>query len=396
MIDTLQRSTRRTFLRRGAVAGLAAVAGCVGRFDPDDGHPEDVAIEHVVDGLTHPWAIAFLPGDSRMLVTERVGELHVIDREDGSSVAVEGTPEVFAEGQGGLLDIALHPDFLDTFWVYLTYSATNEAGSSATHLGRGRLDPDAAVFEEFEILFVVKPFIDSTKHYGSRILFDDEGSLYMTSGDRGIAEFGPEHVAQDTSNELGATLRFNADGTIPQNNPFVGEPGASDAIFSYGHRNAQGMTINPASGELWQAEHGEQDGDRINIIEAGGNYGWPIAHSGCTYGSGEPIGEPFEERDDVVDPVHAWECDSGGFPPAGATFYTGEAFPDWENDLFVGTLAGEYLGRFRVDGTDVEEVDQLLDGEGWRLRDVAVAPDTGHLYVAVDAASAPLVRLVPP
>lgn len=212
-----------------------------------------------------------------------------------------------------------------------------------------------------------------------------------------MKDFGPDHVSQDTSNELGATLRLNPDGSIPDDNPFTDDSDTADAIYSYGHRNVQAMTVHPETGEIWQAEHGEEDGDEINIIEEGGNHGWPVATYACKYGTEVPIGDPPHERDDTVDPVYYWECPDpdGGFAPSGATFYDGEAFPDWQGDLFVGNIFQEYLGRFSVDGQDVEELDPLLADYGQRIRDVEVAPDTGYLYVLLDEEDAPVVRIVP-
>ncbi len=385
---------RRTFLKVGAATGALSVAGCVGAITESDPF-EDGELETVAEGLDHPWAMSFLPDDSRLLVTERPGALTVLDRDDGDLETVEGTPDVYAEGQGGLLDVALHPDYPDEPWVYLTYSAANDDGESATHLGRGRLEPDEPELEGFEELFVAEPFVASGGHFGSRVVFDEDDMLYVTTGDRQFKDFGPDHVSQDTTNELGATLRLEPDGSIPEDNPFVEDEDVEDAIYSYGHRNAQGMTVHPETGELWQSEHGEEDGDALFIIEEGENYGWPIAHTGCEYNTDEPVGDDPLERDDVVDPVYYWECGSGGFPPSGMTFYDGDAFSDWEGDLFVGNLAGQYLGRFTVDGTDVEEDEQLLADADWRIRDVEVAPDTGYLYVAVDDADAPIVRLLP-
>lgn len=367
--------------------------------EPDEEEPADgpvsFEVEEVATGLSHPWSIAFLPDDSQMLVTEREGRLNLVNREDGSVEPVDGTPDVYVEGQGGLLDVMLHPDFPDEPWVYLTYAAANDGGQSATHLGRGRLDRDEARLEAFEVLHVAEPFADSDAHYGSRVVFGEDGMLYMSAGDRRFTDFGPDHVAQDTTNELGATLRLEPDGSIPDDNPFVDDEDARDAIFSYGHRNVQGMTVHPETGAIWQSEHGEEDGDEINIIEAGGNHGWPVAHYGCEYGTDDPIGDQPHERDDVVNPIYYWECNSGGFSPSGATFYDGDAFSEWWGNLFVGNLADEYLGRFTVNGTDVEEADPLLSDRGWRIRDVKVAPSTGHLYVAVDDEDAPIVRLVP-
>ncbi|WP_336343361.1 PQQ-dependent sugar dehydrogenase [Halalkalicoccus ordinarius] len=406
-------TSRRTLLRATGVLSVLSTAGCVDDFDDGDGSASNggdndggdegteggstsgFEVEEVLEGLTHPWGLAFLPDDSRALVTERSGRLALVDREDGGLEPVEGTPEVYAEGQGGLLDVTPHPEFPEEPWVYLTYAATNDEGESATHLGRGRLETDGPRLAGFEVLHVAEPFVDSDAHFGSRIVFGEDDLLYMTTGDRQSKEFGPDHVAQDTSNELGATLRLTPDGSIPEGNPFVDDPDAEDEIFSYGHRNPQGMTLHPETGAIWQSEHGEGDGDEINVIEAGGNYGWPVATYACHYGSEEPLGDRPPEREDMVEPVHYWECGTGGFPPAGMTFYDGEAFPDLQGDLLVGNLAEEYLGRLAVDGTDLEEVEPLLDGRGWRIREVAVAPDTGHLYVLVDAEDAPLVRLVP-
>ncbi|KYH25648.1 glucose / sorbosone dehydrogenase [Halalkalicoccus paucihalophilus] len=402
-------ATRRRFLRSGAAIGALSVAGCVGPSDDEpgsdtgdgngtagdesDGESGGYEIETVAEGFANPWALEFLPDDG-MLVTEREGRLSIVDREDGTAETVGGVPDVYAAGQGGLLDVALHPTYPDEPWVYLTYSGANDAGESATHLGRGRLDLDGGRLEGFEVLHVAGPFVDSDGHFGSRLLVEDD-ALYMTAGDRQLRGFGPDHVAQDTTNELGSTLRLGLDGSVPVNNPFVDTEGAVDTIYSYGHRNPQAMTTHPETGAIWQAEHGEEDGDEINVIEAGGNYGWPVATYACEYGTDDPVGERPEEREDTVAPVHYWECGSGGFPPSGMAFYDGEAFPDWQGNLFVGTLAGEYLGRFAVDGRSVAERGLLLEGEGWRVRDVAVAPETGHIYVAVDAEDAPVVRLRP-
>ena len=403
---------RRRFLRAGFATGLVSITGCLEFSDeePDEGEPDrtetdeaepsavetaEFEVETVADGFAHPWGLAFLPDDPVLLVTERPGELSLLDCADGTVRNVAGVPEMYSVGQGGLLDVTLHPEFPDDRWVYLTYSAANDEGESATHVGRGELDVAEGRLASFEQLHVAEPFVEGTGHFGSRVVFDEDGYLYVTTGDRQFKDFGPDHVSQDRSNELGVTLRLEPDGSIPEDNPFVDDPDARDAIYTYGHRNAQGMTVHPETGEIWQSEHGERDGDEINVIQRGGNYGWPVTHYGCTYAGGEPIGEKPHERDDVVDPVYYWECNTGGFPPAGATFYDGDAFPAWNGDLFVGNLAGQYLGRFLVNGTDVREVDPVLADRGWRVRDVAVAPDTGHLYVAVDDEDAPVVRLVP-
>ncbi|CAI48218.1 probable sugar dehydrogenase (homolog to aldose sugar dehydrogenase) [Natronomonas pharaonis DSM 2160] len=396
----MPRFDRRDYLRAAGLAGAAALAGCTDVFDdngetPDAPEETEFTVETVADGFAHPWGMAFLPNDEQLLVTEREGSLSLLDRESGDVDRLDGLPDVHAAGQGGLLDIALDPDFESEPWVYLTYAATNGQGESTTCLGRGRLAAADGRLEDFERLYTAEPFVDSTQHYGSRVVFGEDGMVYMTTGDRGDKDFGPDHVSQDPSNDLGATLRLAPDGTVPEDNPFTDDPDINDAIFSYGHRNAQGMDIHPDTGDIWQSEHGERDGDEINIIERGGNHGWPVVHYGCEYGTDEPVGEQPHERDDTVGPVYYWECGSGGFPPSGAMFYDGDAFPEWRGDLFVGNLAGQYLGRFTVDGTVVEETSALLADRDWRIRAIETAPDTDFIYVAVDAGDAPIVRLRP-
>ena len=356
-------------------------------------------IYKLVDELEHPWGIAFLPDGEHLLVTERPGRLNVISRLQGTVQSVRGIPEVHTQGQGGMLDVELHPDFPAERWVYLTYSASNGPGASTTYLGRGELvlenDKDAPRLENYEVLHVVEPYFASNAHYGSRVIFDDNDMLYMSTGDRRFKNFGSEHIAQNTTNGHGAILRLTLEGEVPEDNPFVENTDVLDTIYTYGHRNVQGMTLNPETGKIWISEHGERDGDEINLIRGGNNYGWPVAHTGCEYGTEIPVGEHPEDRDDIFNPVYYWECTSGGFPPAGATFYSGDAFPNWQGDLLIGNLAGQLLGHFKVDGTDVEEIDSHLDGHGWRIRDVKEAPFTGHLYVIVDAPEAGIYRLVP-
>ncbi|WP_058991865.1 PQQ-dependent sugar dehydrogenase [Haloarcula sp. CBA1127] len=399
---------RRTFLAASGLSVAGTLAGCSAPSDDqqgdgdtatDSGQTDDAAtavtVETVVDGLESPWSITSLPDSSQLLVTERVGRVVLVDSGDGTITPVTGAPSVYASGQGGMLDTALHPDFPDPAWVYLTYSKANDSGESATHLGRGRLNVADAQFEAFEQLHVAEPFVDSDGHFGSRVVFGPDELVYMTVGDRQFKDFGPDHVAQDRTNELGTTLRLTPSGEIPETNPFTDDPDAVDSIFSYGHRNAQGMTVHPDTGAIWQAEFGEQDGDEINIVKRGANYGWPVADEGCTYGSGDPIGVSHADRDDVVAPVYSWDCGSGGFPPSGTTFYTGDAFPEWTGDLLVGGLASQYLARFTVDGRTVEEATPLLDDRGWRIRDVVVEPETGSVLAAIDSSDAPIVRLHP-
>lgn len=377
-----------------AAAALSIVQVAMAQIGP--AHAADYDVEIVTEGLVHPWAIGFIPDSRLMLVTERPGNLHVVDRDSGETRQISGTPDVHARGQGGLLDIALHPAFPEEDWLYMTWAGANAEGLSTTYMGRARLDLDDHSLSDLEILYVAEPYLDSNAHYGSRIVFDHDGYLYFSTGDRNSKDFGPQHYSQDRSNDLGAILRLNADGSIPQDNPFVDDPDARAAIFSYGHRNPQGMAVHPQTGELWQNEHGENNGDEINVIQAGGNFGWPIATWGVDYRTGERFAPTPPEVPETIDPVYYWGPDHPeGFPPSGMAFYFGEAFPEWEGSILMGNLAHRYLGRFSVEGHHVEQVDRLLDGQGWRIRDVAVAPDDGFIYVIADAESAPIARIRP-
>ena len=353
----------------------------------------DPVTETVAEGFDQAWGLAFLPETEQLAVTELSGALSVVDTGTGDVVDIDGVPEVDAAGQGGLLDVAVDPGFPEEEWLYLTYSADDGNGETTTYLARGQLDTEQESLTDVEELFSAEPAEPGEDHYGSKLAFGPDGHLFMTIGDRADKDFD-DHPSQDTSNTLGTTVRLEPDGSVPEDNPFVDEPDFADEIYSYGHRNAQGMTVHPETGELWQSEHGEQEGDEINIVQAGGNHGWPVTHTGCEYGTDTPVGDHPSERDDIVDPVYYWECGSEGFPPAGMAFYEGEEFPAWDGDLLIGGLASEYLARFTVDGDEVEEEEELLADEGWRIRNVVVGPEDGALYIAIDEEDAPLVRLV--
>ena len=402
MVD--DRVSRRRFL--GAVALSGSVAGCVGVFPGDSGatltdsptqstdSATRVEVTEVLTGISNPWGLAFLPDESGLLVTEQTGRLLLTDLETGDRTELAGVPEVHARGQGGLLDVMTHPNFDSNRLVYLTYSVAGEGGST-TRVGRGRLAHDGGQLADFEPVYTARPFVKSNGHYGSRVVFDTESYLYVSVGDRQFKNFGPNHVAQLLDNDLGSVLRLHDDGTVPDSNPFVDDPDASGAVFTYGNRNPQGLAIHPDTGATWETEFGERDGDEINILEAGENYGWPVADNSCEYGTDDPVGVPHKEREDVVAPVYGWACGSGGFPPSGTTFYDGEAFPDWRGDLFVAGLAKRYLAHFTVDGRKVAEVEPLLADRDQRIRDVTVSPVSGHLYAAVDADNAPIYRIAP-
>ncbi|WP_299334964.1 PQQ-dependent sugar dehydrogenase [Haloplanus sp.] len=409
---TEKRVSRRRLL--AAVALSSPVTGCAGVLEepqsgdttprrtstttaegsPGSASTTSVAATEAVTGVSNPWGLAVLPDEAGLLVTEQAGRLLLADVATGDRTELAGVPEVHARGQGGLLDVTLHPNFDSNRFVYLTYSVSGEGGST-TRIGRGQLERDRSRLADFEPVYTARPFVASNGHYGSRAVFDTEGYLYISVGDRQFKNFGPGHVAQQLDNDLGSVLRLQDDGSPPDSNPFVDDPDASDAVFTYGNRNPQGLTIHPETGAVWETEYGERDGDEINVLAKGKNYGWPVADNSCEYGTETPVGVSHQEREDVVGPVYGWACGSGGFPPSGTTFYDGDAFPDWRGDLFVAGLAKQYLAHFTVDGREVTEAEPLLADQGQRIRDVTVSPASGYLYAAVDADNAPIYRIAP-
>lgn len=341
----------------------------------------DFRVNTVVSGLMHPWSMAFLP-DGDILVTERPGRLRRVSGGVLQPDPVSRTPEVWAQGQGGLLEVALHPDFASNRMVYLTYSKPVQGGAT-TALFRGRLDGNALV--DGSDIFVAQATTDVRVHFGSRLVFDDAGHLFMTIGDRGVME-----QAQNPRNHQGTTLRLTLDGGVPPDNPLVGRSDALPEIWTWGNRSPQGLAFHPATGDLWQTEHGPQGGDELNLIQPGLNYGWPEATYGVNYGSGTRISE-FTEREGMESPVHQWTPSIG---TSGLAIYDGDAFPEWRGDLFAGGLAGTQVDRIRLDGRRVASIETLLKEEGHRVRDVRVGPD-GLIYILVDAPDAPMLRLEP-
>ncbi|MCC5857719.1 MAG: PQQ-dependent sugar dehydrogenase [Ectothiorhodospiraceae bacterium] len=375
-----------------AACSALLLSGCFNSGNGADSTPEPsggITVELVVEGLEHPWSLAFLPDDnSRALITERPGRLLLVDLNTGDTHVIGGEiPDVAARGQGGLLDVVLHPDYPNYPWVYLSYAAAGEGGY-ATHVARAELDTDGLELRQLETLLVAEPFTTGTGHFGSRMVFGTDGLLYITVGDRRNRD-----SAQDLGSHHGKTLRLEPDGSIPEDNPFTDAADIPHAIYSYGHRNPQGMALHPETTRIWINEHGEQAGDEVNILESGGNFGWPIATYGREYGSGAPIGELPPDNPDTVDPVHYW--DEAAFPPSGMAFYFHDGFPEWNGSVFIGGLGRRYLARFPLNGERLGQEERLLQDRNWRIRDVRVRPDNGHVYVLVDAASAPLVRLVP-
>ncbi|MCC5964405.1 MAG: PQQ-dependent sugar dehydrogenase [Pararhodobacter sp.] len=350
-------------------------------------------VETVAEGLDRPWGMAFLPDHGDVIITLRGGGVVLWDEESGIT-ELDGAPDVVSDGQGGLLDVAIGPDFDETGFVYMTWVDSFDGGTT-THVGRAQLDRDAGALSDLEILHQVSPGIDSGAHFGSRIVFHD-GFLYAGFGDRGSKDFSEDHISQDLSSENGAVIRLTLDGAIPEDNPFVEDDDAAGAIWSYGHRNIQAMTVHPDTGAIWLAEHGEAGGDEVNIVERGGNFGWPLASFGVTYSDGEVFAQPHQEGDGFIAPIHHWPPGREAHnPPSGMTFYTGDAFADWQGHVLIGNLFHQYVGLWAEEGDGLTEVSRLLDGEEHRIRDVTIGPDDGYIYVLADGEDVPLMRLMP-
>lgn len=335
--------------------------------------------EVIVSGLQIPWGFTFLP-DGSMLITEKSGKL--IHYEDGKKVEVSGVPEVYNHGQGGFLDIALHPNYENNGWIYFTYSSTEGEGDGGnTALMRAKLNNNNLTNKE--VLYKASPNTTKGQHFGSRITFDKEGYLYFSAGERGNRDENPQDITRDN----GKIYRLNDDGSIPPDNPFVGKENAKEAIYSYGHRNPQGLILNPETGEIWEHEHGPKGGDEINIIKKGANYGWPVVTYGENY-NGTPITDE-RTRPGMEDPIHYW---LPSIAPSGFAFVTSDKYPDLKGDLLVGSLKFQYLEHLSLDGTRIVKREKLLDGLG-RLRDVRQGPD-GYIYASVEGTG--IVKLLPP
>ena len=333
--------------------------------------------------LSHPWGMAFLP-DGDLLITERQGRLRRLGSDGSLSAPLSGVPTVKAEGQGGLLDVALSPDFATDSIIYLSFAEPGEDGSSGTAVMRATLKGDALV--DGQVIFRQTPKIKSGYHYGSRLIFDQQGHLFITLGDR-----GERPMAQQLNSHMGTLIRLNLDGSVPADNPFVGRDDALPEIWSFGHRNQQGGALNPWSGQVWTHEHGPRGGDEVNIPQAGKNYGWPIITHGINY-SGLPIPEAEgKEKAGLESPHYVWEVSPA---VSGMAFYNDERVPDWKHSLFVGALAQRALIRLSLDGDTVVGEERLLEKQGWRIRDVEVGPD-GAVYLLTDENQGRVVRLAP-
>lgn len=358
---------------------LLTGATCAQQQTGDPTGSGDVQVDNIISGLNHPWGLAFLP-DGRMLVTERPGRLRIVSPDGTVSEALAGTPEVFARGQGGLLDVALDPDFANNQLVYLSFSEPGSGGTASTALGRGRLENNSIA--DFTVIFRQEPKLDGPNHFGSRIVFSPDGHLFLTTGER--FKFNP---AQDLSNHLGKVIRINPDGSIPNDNPFVGQANAQEAVWSYGHRNIEAAAFDPATGRLWIAEMGPEGGDELNQPEASKNYGWPIVSWGDNY-DGSQIPDP-PTRPEFEDAVVHW---TPVISPSGMEFYTGDLFTQWQGHMLIGGLSAKAVVVVSVNGDQAEEVDRIALGA--RIRDVEQGPD-GSIYVLTDQNNGNVWRIRP-
>jgi aldose sugar dehydrogenase len=344
----------------------------------------DLVVQTAASGLDHPWALAFLP-DRRMLVTERPGRMRIVGKDGTLSPALAGVPKVFASGQGGLLDVVLDRSFAQNHAIYFCYAEPVE-GRARTALARARLIAEGtARIEAVEVIFRQAGPLSGGNHFGCRIVQTPDDNLFLTTGDH----FTTRDQAQILGNDLGKIIRIRPDGSVPPDNPFVATPGAEPAVWSYGHRNPQGLALHPVTGKLWEHEHGPRGGDEVNIIEKGKNYGWPVIGYGIDY-SGAKIHDSTHKAG-MEQPIKYWVP---SIAPSGMTFYTGNLFASWRGSLFIGALAGQILVRLELDGHKPVKEERLLQELRERIRDVREGPD-GALWLATDSSSGRILRLAP-
>jgi glucose/arabinose dehydrogenase len=338
-------------------------------------------VETVARGLEHPWALEFLP-DGRIIVTERPGRVRIVDQAGRLSAPLQNVPQVQARGQGGLLDVAIDPQFASNRIVFLSYAEPGDGGASTAvaraRLGEGRL-------EDVRVIYRQQPKTGGGNHFGSRIVFGREGKMFVTQGDR----FDQRPLVQDLSTTIGKIVRINPDGSVPDDNPFVGRESVRPEIWSYGHRNLQGADIHPETGQLWTVEHGARGGDELNHPEGGKNYGWPVITYGVDY-SGAKIGEGAA-REGMEQPVYYWDP---VIAPSGLLFYTGDAFPDWKGNLLIGSMQPGGLVRLVLDGDKVTKEERYRGELGARIRDVRQGPD-GFVYLVTDEGDGRILRVRP-
>ena len=356
--------------------------GCEAQVKPNDirlkEDSKNYKLETVAADIANPWGMTWLP-DGSMLVTEKSGILYHI--KNNQKTEIKNVPEVYNRGQGGLLDIAVHPKYVTNGWIYITYSSTEGGGEGGnTKLIRAKLENESLV--QIESLYKAMPNTTKGQHFGSRIVFDNEGYLYFSVGDRGEHYVNP----QDINRDGGKIYRLNDDGSIPKDNPFVGKAGAKEAIYTYGNRNPQGMAKNPLTGAIWLHEHGPKGGDEINIVKKGANYGWPVVTYGIDY-SGATISEESQKAG-IEDPIYYWVP---SIAPSGMTFVTGDLYPDWKGHLLVGSLKFQYLELLELKGNEVVGRQKIATDIG-RVRNVAQGPD-GYIYMGVEGKG--IVKIIP-
>ncbi|MDX2057457.1 MAG: PQQ-dependent sugar dehydrogenase [Gemmatimonadales bacterium] len=373
-----------------AAALMAAFSGPLAAQTTERSAQHDFRVVTVVDGLVNPWSMAFLPGGD-MLVTEKAGRLRIVRNGKLLPTPVDGVPAVVSRGQGGLLDVVLHPEFATNRLVYLSYSKpVNDSGAATTAVARGKFEGDKLTGVQDIFVAVSR---GAPGHFGSRLAFDGKGHLFITVGDRMVPPAGdlPAHPAQSLANHHGKVIRLHEDGRVPTDNPFVGKEGARPEIWSYGHRNPQALAIHPETGDVWATEHGPQGGDELNWIRPGLNYGWPVIGFGVNYGSGKAI-HAGTHGAGMEQPVVVWVPSIG---ISGIAFYTGDKFPNWKGSAFVGGMSGEQLGRIVFSGQKAE-LAEVLNRHHGRIRDVRQGPD-GYLYLAIDDSQKPsaILRLEP-
>ncbi len=330
----------------------------------------EVEVEKLADGLQNPWGLEFLP-DGRILIAERPGRLRVFEDGELKSAPIEGLPEIWAHGQGGLLDVRMHPDYEENGWLYIAYAARGQGNSGNTAIARGRLENNR--FTDVEVLFHGQPHTSGRVHFGTRIVFDEDGYLFFAIGDR-----GQQDMAQELNNHNGKVLRLYDDGKEPSDNPFVDKSDAKPEIWAYGSRNIQGMAFHPETGALWTHEHGPKGGDEINVIRPGENYGWPKATHGINY-DGSTITE-HTSLPGMVDPILDW---TPSIAPCGMDFVTSDRYPSWNGDILVGALAGQHIHRVVIEGEEVIHTEKMLEGLA-RFRAVRQGPD-GYIYILTES-----------
>jgi aldose sugar dehydrogenase len=368
-------------MRFSVVAASFIVLSCPAGAQTFKSSAGDLKVETVVGGLAHPWALAFLP-DGRMLVTERPGRMRIATPDGKLSAPLAGVPRVFASGQGGLHDVALDRGFAQNGTIYFCYADRGDDGAQ-TAMARARLTGER--LDDVTMIFRQVGPPSTGNHFGCRIVQASDGNLFLTLGDH----FGPRNEAQNLGNHLGKIVRIAPDGSVPQDNPFVGRANARPEIWSYGHRNSQGAALHPETGKLWMHEHGARGGDELNIVEKGKNYGWPVIGYGIDY-SGAKIHESTS-KPGMEQPVKYWVP---SIAPSGMAFYQGDRFSGWKGNLFIGALAAQILVRLTLDGEKVTGEERLLRDLRERIRDVRAGPD-GALYLVTDNSAGRVLKVVP-